>query len=173
MTRWLVRAAAAVVLMGTGAALHAVYAQPAATFPGTFRHIGFVVKDADAAAAAFTRAFGVTAPPVRSLTGIDAWPDGFTGDRRAGVRTTEIRANGVEMHVLQPLGGKSPWRDDLDRDGDGALQHVSFGVTDLAGAVAALQKLGGTVTAGNPASFFAYVRLPGLPFAIELEKTAR
>ena len=47
---------------------------------------------------------------------------------------------------------------------------MSFGVKDIAGTVAALQKLGGHLTTGGGDTFFAYVELPGLPFTIELER---
>lgn len=86
------------------------------------------------------------------------------------MRTTEIRTNGVEIHLLEPTGGKSPWRDGLERHGDGSVQHLSFGVKDLAGTVKALQKLGGRLTTGSGDSFFAYLEFPNLPFTVELEK---
>jgi hypothetical protein len=121
----------------------------------------------------FGDAFGVAYTPIHSITAPPP-PKGYPGDPQAGVRTTEIRtANNLEIHLLEPTGGKSPWRDGLERHGDGSMQHVSFGVTDLAAAVAALEKLGGRLTAGAGDSFFAYVELPQLPFTIELEKVER
>lgn len=170
MSKWVPRAACALMLVVLGAWLQSLRAQPAGTFTGHFRHVGIVVKDVDTSARVFARAFGVAHTPVHGIVAPPA-PKGYPGDPRAGVRTTEIRtANNLEIHLLQPTGGKSPWRDGLERFGDGSVQHISFGVTDLAAAVGALEKLGGRLTAGAPDSFFAYVELPQLPFTIELEK---
>ena len=170
MARWIPRAACALMLVALGAWLQSLRAQPAGTFTGHFRHVGIVVKDVDASARVFARAFGIAHSPIHSIVAPPA-PKGYPGDPKAGVRTTEIRtANNLEIHLLEPTGGKSPWRDGLERSGDGSVQHISFGVTDLAAAVGALEKLGGRLTAGAADSFFAYVELPQLPFTIELEK---
>ena len=166
---WLGRGCCAVALIVLGAWLQSLRAQTSGTFDGHFRHIGFVVEDADGAAAKFGEAFGVTPPAVRRIDEIPM-PRAARGDSQLFVRTTEIRTNGVELHVLEPGGGSSPWRDHLERVGDSTVQHISFGVTDLPRAVAALERLGGTVTAGAADSFFAYVDMPQLPFAIELER---
>ena len=169
MTRWILRAAGALALVALGAGLQSLRAQGASTFNGTFRHVGIVVKDVDTSARHFGQIFGVPYAPIH-VAAPGAPPKGYPGDPKAGVRTTEIKTNGVEIHLLQPTGGKSPWRDGLERHGDGSIQHISFGVQDLAGTVAALQKLGGRLTAGAADSFFAYLEFPNLPFTIELEK---
>jgi hypothetical protein len=168
-----VRAAYALALITFGAWLQSIRAQaPPQTVPtinGTFRHLGFVVRDINEAAPRFSRVFNATYPPIHGAGGI-VFPPDFTGDRNTSIRTTEIRTNGVEMHLLQPIGGASSWRDHLEKHGDGSLQHISFGVVDLAGTVEALRKLGGKVTTGGGDSFFAYLEFPQLPFTIELEK---
>ena len=168
--RWTARLAAALVLVGLGAGLESLCAQRTQTFDGTFRHVGFVVTDVDASARRFADAFGAAYTPVHSVVPPTPVPAGYPGDPKAGVRTTEIRTNGVEIHLLEPTGGRSPWRDGLERHGDGSLQHISFGVKDLDRAVAALQALGGRLTTGGPGTFFAYLEMPNLPFTIELEK---
>ena len=167
--KWLGRGCCAVVLIVFGAWLQSLRAQTSGTFDGHFRHIGFVVADVDGAAEKFGDAFGLTPAAVRRIDQIPM-PQDFRGDPQFFIRTTEIRVNGVELHLLEPGSGSSPWRDHLERVGDGTVQHISFGVTDLSRAVAALETLGGTVTAGAADSFFAYVNMPQLPFAIELEK---
>lgn len=173
-TTWIARLVGGVLLVALGAGLESLRAQrtpsSAPTFDGAFRHIGFVVKDVDASARHFAQAFGATYSPIHAVVPPGPVPAGYPGDPKAGVRTTEIRTNGVEIHLLEPTGGKSPWRDGLERHGDGSVQHISFGVKDLAGTVAALQKLGGRLTTGSGSSFFAYLEFPNLPFTIELEK---
>lgn len=169
-TKWAARAIAAVALMGLGAGLESLRAQKTQTFDGTFRHVGFVVKDVDASARQFAQVFGATYAPIHIAQPPGPVPKGYPGDPKAGVRTTEIRTNGVELHLLEPFGGRSPWRDGLERHGDGSVQHISFGVKDLAGTVATLEKMGGHLTTGAGDSFFAYLEFPNLPFTIELEK---
>lgn len=173
MTRpltWTTRLLAATLLLAAGAGLEHTRAQHRQTFDGTFRHIGIVVKDVDASAKRVGDVFGASYPAIHAVVPPTPVPKGYPGDPKAGVRTTEIKTNGVEIHLLEPTGGKSPWRDGLERHGDGSLQHVSFGVKDIAGTVRALEALGGHVTTGGSDAFFAYVELPGLPFTIELER---
>jgi methylmalonyl-CoA/ethylmalonyl-CoA epimerase len=165
----LTRLVAATTLVLTGAALHALYAQ--ATAPAldlSFRHIGFVVHDAERAHKDFTRILGATSSPLHTVKGM-VWPAAFTGDRNTAIKTTEMRGHGLEIHLLQPIGGASPWRDHLEQHGD-SLQHISFGVRDLQGTVRLLQQLGGRVTTGGADTFYAYMKFDSLPFTIELEK---
>jgi hypothetical protein len=173
VTRWVSRAVCALALVGLGAALQSMRAQGPATFNGTFRHVGLVVRDVDASAKSLAQVFNASYSPVHSVVPPGPSPKGYPGDPKAGVRTTEMKTNGLEIHLLQPTGGRSPWRDGLERHGDGSLQHISFGVTDLAASVTALEKLGGHLTAGAGDGFFAYVEFAQLPFTIELEKVAR
>ena len=169
--RWTARIIGALALVALGAWLQDLRAQRAGTIDGYFRHIGFVVKDVDTSAKEFARVLGAEYNPIHGTDpGVIVWPKDSSSDRKSGVRTTELKSNGLEIHLLEPTGGASPWRKTLEARGDGALQHISFGVKNLAGTVAALQKLGGRVVVGAGDSFFAYVEFPNLPFIVELEK---
>src|SRR5688572_10613794 len=99
----------ACVLVCAGAGLHALYAQ---TSPATltFRHIGFVVRDVDQAQKEYARLLGMAASPVHTADRM-VYPADFTGDRKTAIRTTELRGHGLEVHLLQPIGGASPWQD--------------------------------------------------------------
>jgi len=59
---------------------------------------------------------------------------------------------------------------DADARGCAVFIAAAGMAAHLAGTVAALQKLGGRLTAGAADSFFAYLEFPNLPFTIELEK---
>lgn len=169
---WAARVVMAIALMGIGAALQSVPAQGRPSFDGRFRHLGFVVRDVEQSAQRFARTFGATPTPIHTLDGV-AFPKNAAGRTSTTIKTTEIRTHALEMHLLEPVGGSSPWMDHLQAHGDGSLEHLSFGVTDLAAAVRSLEALGGTVIVGASDSFFAYVAFPGLPFAIELEKVPK
>ena len=171
MIRYLLRILGALTLVAIGAGLQSLRAQGEGSFDGQFRHIGIVVRDVEASAKTFARVFGVTPTPIHTASQ-PALPSDYRGDPKAFVRTTELRTNNIEIHLLEPMGGGSPWREGLDKHGDGSLQHVSFGVVDLAGTITALERLGGHVTSGSPDSIYAYIEFPQLPFTVELEKVA-
>lgn len=169
MPKTIRRIVCALVLMAAGAALQAAHAQTRQpTFDGTFRHIGFVVRDVEQAAKDYARLLGSDASPIHTVDRM-VWPDDFQGDRKTAIKTTELRGHALEVHLLQPIGGASPWQDHLKQYGE-SLQHISFGVRDLKGAVTLLQGMGGRVTNGGADSFYAYLEFPQLPFTIELEK---
>jgi len=147
-------------------------AEPTATLDGYFRHIGIVVRDVDQASKDFATIFGTIPTPIHTA-GQPALPKDYRGDPNAFVRTTELRTNNVEIHLLEPQGGASPWRNGLDKHGDRSVQHISFGVTDLRRAISSLEKVGGHVTSGGSDSIYAYIEFPQLPFTIELEKVAK
>src|SRR6185295_8199817 len=109
--KWIARIIGALALVALGAWLQNVRAQRAPTFDGYFRHIGFVVKDVDKTAEVFGRIFGAGYTPIHSTDPkVIVWPKDSASDRNSGVRTTEMKTNSVEIHLLQPTGGASPWR---------------------------------------------------------------
>ena len=121
-------------------------------------HVGLVVRDVDAVAKAYADVFGVPVPAVQEETGIQ-FPADFTGDRDASVKTALIALNGVSVELIQPVGGASPWRDHLDKYGEG-MHHISYhGLQDAyAQASKAIEK-GGKVVVGGPGATTVMVDL--------------
>lgn len=144
-------------------------AQVLERFNGAFKHVAFVVRDVQQSAKVYADVFGVDVPQIRNINGI-VYPSGYRGDRKAGIKLANLMLNGLQLDLLEPVGGSSPWRDFLDEHGEG-LHHISFGVTGLRNQVAVLERKGGRLTLGEPGvSGYAYVDMkPFLPFTLELE----
>jgi len=112
-------------------------------------HVGIVVRDIDAVAQAYADVFGVDVPAVQEEQNI-TFPADFDGDRDASVKTALIPLNGVSVELLQPVGGASPWRDHLDKYGEG-MHHISYhGLADAHAAAAKAIEKGGKVVVGGP-----------------------
>jgi hypothetical protein len=84
------------------------------------------------------------------------------------VRTSEIKLNGFEVHLMQAMGGASPWRDHREKYGEGSLEHVAFAVKDVPAVASALMAKGGKLLVGKPDAGFCYIQMPDLPFIIEM-----
>jgi catechol 2,3-dioxygenase-like lactoylglutathione lyase family enzyme len=131
------------------------------------RHVGVIVPDVDVAARASADVLGIPVPETRAVPGIP-FPDDYAGDRNAHPKVAMIRLANMSIELLQPMGGKSPWRDHLDQFGPG-LHHVAFGVPDIGQAVTEIQKLGGRYVLGKAGYQAAYVDMkPILGFTFEL-----
>jgi methylmalonyl-CoA/ethylmalonyl-CoA epimerase len=135
------------------------------------RHVGVIVADVDKAAREYADVLGIPVPQTRAVPGVP-FPDDYTGDRNAHPKVAMIRLANMSIELLQPMGGKSPWRDHLDQFGPG-LHHIAFGVPDVGQAVAQLQKLGGRYVLGKAGYQAAYVDMkPILGFTFELNQNA-
>ena len=145
--RRIAAAAVATLVTASGQAMPTGAAGRLADVPMT--HIGIVVSDLERAARAYAGVLGVAVPRVRAVKAVRD-PAGSRGDRRAYPRTATIGLNGVAIELLEPQGGASPWRDQLEAKGPG-LHHIAFGVADRAGHLRHLQEAGGVVRVGGEA----------------------
>ncbi|MDR0524753.1 MAG: VOC family protein [Spirochaetaceae bacterium] len=106
-------------------------------------HIAILVRDLDKALQNWEQILGVKAgeafylPPASE---VPAFTNGGLGDY-TDCRLAVIQLDNCILEFVQPGKNPSPWRDKLDRDGEG-LQHLSFVVPDRKKAQAALQALG-------------------------------
>jgi len=121
-------------------------------------HVGMIVRDIDKSARAYADAFGLPVPAIQTQTGL-VFPADYRGDRKASTKTASFQLTGVSFTLVQPVGGASPWRDHLDKYGEG-LHHIALhGVKDVAGSVAEAVALGGKQVTGGPGSTTASVDL--------------
>jgi len=112
-------------------------------------HVGIVVRDIDAVAKAYAEVFGLPVPAVHDETGIP-FPKGFKGDPKASVKTALFPLNGVTVELIQPIGGSSPWRDHLDKHGEG-MHHIAYhGLKDAYAWASTAVAKGGKVVVGGP-----------------------
>ena len=124
------------------------------------------MRDVDESIKAWDAVLQAGHTPVREIKQLP-FPPSSKADRDTVIRTAEILLNGAELHLLQPIGGANPWRDHLEKHGEGSLQHLAFRTTDVKGTVGALLAMGGTLILGSDVSS-AHIEMPQLPFTIEL-----
>jgi methylmalonyl-CoA/ethylmalonyl-CoA epimerase len=131
-------------------------------------HVGVLVRDLDKAAKAYAELLGVPVPAAKMQTGV-TFPADYKGDRKAHLKTAFFQLNGVGVEMSQPMGGASPWREHLEKYGEG-LHHIALhGVPDVAAATALAVSKGGKQIVGGPGSKMTAVDLrPLLGFTLEL-----
>jgi catechol 2,3-dioxygenase-like lactoylglutathione lyase family enzyme len=106
-------------------------------------HIAILVKDLDRALANWEKVLGVKAgepfylPPASE---VPAFTDGDLGDY-TDCRLATIQLENCVLEFVQPGTNPGPWKDKLDRDGEG-VQHISFIVPDRRKAQDALKSVG-------------------------------
>jgi catechol 2,3-dioxygenase-like lactoylglutathione lyase family enzyme len=141
--------------------------QAAPRLDGKFHHVAVVVRDANKAARTYADVFGVAVPPTRIVKNIPFPPSAGIKQTMA-TRTTMLQANGMNLEIIEPLEGPSPWRDFLNKYGEG-VHHIAFSVPEWSPAVKLLESKGGKWVQGTEAVNFGYVdMMPQLGFTIEV-----
>jgi methylmalonyl-CoA/ethylmalonyl-CoA epimerase len=107
--------------------------------------IGIVVPDRDHATKALTSLFGIG--PFRLVE----WPDRaeskyyYRGvEEHIRIRQAFVQLGDVEVELIQPLEGRSGYKDFLDETG-GGIHHILFEVSDIDPVLQELAKSGVTV----------------------------
>ena len=135
----------------------------------TVTHVGVVVRDVDKVAKAWADVFGVEVTPVQEVKSV-SFPKDYKGDRSAHPRIANVRFNNMTVELAQPVGGASPWRDFLDKYGEG-IHHLAFSVSGLEDHVRLLESKGGRRALGEVGGSYAFVDLmPQFGLTIELTK---
>jgi methylmalonyl-CoA/ethylmalonyl-CoA epimerase len=107
--------------------------------------IGIVVADRDRTTQLLTALFGIG--PFRLVE----WPDRadskyyYRGvEERVRIKQAFVQLGDVEVELIQPLEGRSGYKDFLDETG-GGIHHVLFEVSDIDPVIQELAKSGVTV----------------------------
>jgi hypothetical protein len=107
--------------------------------------IGIVVADRDRTTQALTSLFGVG--PFRFVE----WPDRpeskyyYRGvEEQVRIRQAFVQLGNVEVELIEPLEGRSGYRDFLEETG-GGIHHLLFEVSDIDPAIQELERSGITV----------------------------
>jgi methylmalonyl-CoA/ethylmalonyl-CoA epimerase len=95
-------------------------------------HIAFVVKDIHKTVENWCKILGIEETPrIWNLSKPDevpAYTDGMIGDY-SDVQICAMQLDNVLLEITQPGNNPSPWKDFLDKNGEG-VQHISFIVPD-------------------------------------------
>lgn len=117
--------------------------------------IGLMVADGDRFRAAWAGLFDVPVKPAVETAGRKLqFPDDYTGDPLASNREIYIPLNNMWVNLIQPVGGKSPWRDLLERRQGG--HYINFFVDDVNASDAYLTTKGGRRILGNKNAPYSY-----------------
>ena len=139
--------------------------QAARPLQGTLNHIAFVVRDVDKSTAAFADVFGIPNVPARVARNVP-FPPSY-GGATMNAKYSLLTANGVVFEFVEPLDGPSPWRDFLEKHGEG-VQNIAFNVPNAAEARNYLESKGGKWTQAIKPNM-AYVDMaPIIPVTLEL-----
>ena len=129
-----------VAAVGLAACLAAPAGAEQAGRGGSIAHIGVVVRDVDASAAAYAALAGTPAPVIAE--GVEA------GE---AVRTARIRLANVDIELIQPVGAGGAFRAYLDTRGQG-VQHLALRTGAAGDPVDMTQSLGLMVELVGPAT---------------------
>lgn len=165
---------AAGILLGFGSAQMRSQNEVPTKLSGNVVHVGMIVPNVDQASRDFADIFGLEPKAPVPFTGI-VYPAGYAGDPKAHPKTVTYRVTDtLSVELIEPMGGKSPWRDFLDSTGGvGGLHHIDFATKGIDAYMALLRRKGGTIEFGGSAGAtpvsYAYVNMrPKLGFTIEL-----
>ena len=129
--------------------------------------IGLMLMDADPFRDRYVDLFGVPVEPPRESAGRRLqFPSDYTGDPDASNREIYVPLDNWWINLIQPVGGKSPWRDLADKR-EGA-HYFNFNVENVEESNAYLVSKGGHRTLGNETAGYAYVDVPSLGVTILL-----
>jgi methylmalonyl-CoA/ethylmalonyl-CoA epimerase len=104
--------------------------------------VGVVVKDLDQAVAHFSSlGFG----PFQPLHKPENAEEYYRGKpMKAEMKICAANMGPVDLELIQPVSGKSPHQEFLDRNGEG-IQHIAFAVDDLDKEVGRLTNKGASI----------------------------
>ena len=129
--------------------------------------IGLMLGDSDPFRERYMDLFDVPVDPAVESAGRRLqFPRDFTGDPDASNREIYVPLDNWWVNLIQPVGGRSPWRDLYDKR-EGA-HYFNFNVEDVEETTAYLESKGGHRTLGNETAGYAYVDMPSLGVTILL-----
>jgi catechol 2,3-dioxygenase-like lactoylglutathione lyase family enzyme len=115
--------------------------------------IGLIVGNVDQLCENWMTLFDVPVNPTIERSGLQ-FPDDYAGDPNASIRDAYVPLNNIWVNMMQPIGGRSPWRDLMNRR-EGA-HYINFFVDDANETDAYLTSKGGRRILGNSSASYSY-----------------
>ena len=108
----------------------------------TLVHVGIVVSDIEAKVREWADLLGLPKPRITVTDRVDVAHTEYRGKAtQARARIASFRLGQAAVELIEPLGGPSAWKDQLDRHGD-SLHHIAFRVEGMEDRVAFLESKG-------------------------------
>ena len=93
--------------------------------------VGIVVRDIEAKARAWSQILGLPMPSIIVTDPVEQAQTEYRGQRTpARARLAFFQLGQVDVELIEPLGGPSTWKDQLDAHGD-SIHHIAFGVQGM------------------------------------------
>ena len=108
----------------------------------TVIQIGIVVHDIEAKARAWAEILGLPVPEIMVTEASEHAQTEYNGKpSSAGAKLAFFDLGQVSLELIEPVGGPSTWRDQLDEHGD-SLHHIAFEIKGMPQRVAHLESKG-------------------------------
>lgn len=144
---------------------------PAVGIVQHMEHVNITTADASKLAKNIADVLGIPVPPERSAKGVFFAKD-YPHDPDAYPKFYTFQLPNMNLEIMEPVGGKSPWRDALERNGGvSGFHHLEFDVLNMEDAVARFEAKGAKMSLGNGRAMYAYMESRDmLGFAVELNR---
>lgn len=104
--------------------------------------VGIIVRDIEAAARAWSEILGQPMPEIQVTGPVEATQAEYQGESTsARAKLAFFHLGQVDLELIEPVGGPSTWKDQLDRHGN-SLHHIAFEVKGMKEKVAYLDSQG-------------------------------
>ena len=134
----------------------------------TVTQIGIIVHDIEAKAQAWSEILGLPVPPIIVTDPADKAQTECRGARtEAQAKLAFFHCGGVQIELIEPIGGPSTWKEQLDTHGD-SLHHIAFVIKGMKEKIAFLEGKGiplvqkGEYTGGRYAYLDGVEKLGGI-----------
>jgi len=88
--------------------------------------VGIIVHDIEAKAAAWAALFGMPVPEIRLTDGYEITHAEYEGKpTSAQAKLAFFHFDNIDVELIEPVGGPSTWKDQLDQHGD-SIHHIAF-----------------------------------------------
>lgn len=121
--------------------------------------VAIVVRDIEKSTATYARLFNQPVPKILLTDPEEQAHTRYRGaPTPARAKLAFFQLGPVQLELIEPVGGPSTWRDQLDQHGE-SVHHLAFHVPDLASALTELnaQDMPTIQTGDFPGGSYAYV----------------
>jgi catechol 2,3-dioxygenase-like lactoylglutathione lyase family enzyme len=99
--------------------------------PPVITQVGVIVKDIEASARAWAALLGLPVPEIRVTDDYELARTEYKGaPTTARARLAFFHLGQVDLELIEPVGGPSTWKDQLDQHGD-SLHHIAFHIQGM------------------------------------------
>jgi hypothetical protein len=104
--------------------------------------VGLIISDIETKARAWADVLGLPVPEILITDTVDVTQTEYQGESSpARAKLAFFHLGQVDLELIEPIGGPSTWKDQLDQHGD-SLHHIAFVIKGMKEKVAYLDSKG-------------------------------